>query len=134
MTDLTTNHAIGAPADRDSEETPTMKKTLIALAAATAIAAATVAVPDTANARHRGWHTGATVAGAIIGGAIIAGALAPRYRPYTVVEGYDPYPAYYAAPPVDCPGGYWARQCRATDAWGNCVRASKPRFFCPAGY
>jgi hypothetical protein len=130
MTDLTTNHAIGAPADRDSEETPTMKKTLIALAAATTIVAATIAMPDTADARCR-FNCGLAIG---VGAAVLGAAiLAPRYQPYAVVQGWDPYPVYVAAPPVDCPGGYWARRCLAADAFGNCVRASRPRFFCPGG-
>jgi hypothetical protein len=108
-----------------------MNKILIALATAATVAAGTVAVPDTADARCR-FNCGLAIG---LGAAVIGGALlAPRYRSYGVVEGYDPYPAYYAGPPVDCPGGYWARRCRATDGYGNCVSASKPRFFCPAGY
>lgn len=109
-----------------------MKKTMIALAAAASLFAA-VAVPTSADASHRSWHRGATIAGAIIGGAIIAGALAPRYRPYAEAEGnWEPYEGYSAAYPVDCPGGYWAREPIAFNRYGEPVRWSRPRFFCPA--
>ena len=130
MTDFTTNHAFGSPAERKAEETPTMKKTLIALVAAATIAAGTVAVPDTANARCR-FNCGLAIgAGAVLlGGAL----LAPRYRSYGVVEGYQPYD-YVAVGgyPVDCPGGYWGRR-PLFDRFGNQVGWSRPRFFCPAG-
>jgi hypothetical protein len=108
-----------------------MKKVLIALATVATVTAATFAVPTDANAGHRSWHRGAVIGGAILGGALIAGALAPRYRPYAEEEGWAPYD-YAGGYPVDCPGGYWARRCLATNSYGDCVRTSKPRFFCPA--
>ena len=106
-----------------------MKKILLALATAATVAAATVAVPNTADARC-GWRCGAWLgAGAVLlGGAL----LAPRYRPYAVVEdeGWAPY-AYAGGYPVDCPDGYWARR-PVYDHFGNHIGWSQPRFFCPA--
>ena len=105
-----------------------MKKILLALATAATVAAATVAVPSTADARC-GWRCGAWIGA---GAAILGGALlAPRYRPYAVVDGYEPYPAYYGGYPVDCPDGYWARR-PVYDGFGNQIGWSQPRFFCPA--
>ena len=106
-----------------------MKKFLIALATTATVAAATVAVPNTADARCRAWPCGAAIgAGAVLlGGAL----LAPRYRPYAAVEGYEPYPAYVSGYPVDCPGGYWARR-PVYDRFGYQIGWSQPRFFCPA--
>jgi len=48
-----------------------------------------------------------------------------------VQPGYTAYPAYAAAGPVACPGGYWARRPVAFDAYGNPIGWSRPRFFCP---
>ena len=105
-----------------------MKKILLALATVATLAAATVAVPSTADARC-GWRCGAWLgAGAVVlGGAL----LAPRYRPYAVVEGYEPYSYAGAYAPVDCDDGYWARR-PLYDRFGNQVGWSQPTFFCPA--
>jgi hypothetical protein len=113
-----------------------MTKTLTALAAAGAIALASVAVPSTADARCVDCAVGAGIIGGIAAGAIIGGAIAnsgpppaPAYGGYAPVAGYEPYE--YAAPgPVGCPGGYWARR-PLVDRWGNVVGYSRPRFFCP---
>jgi hypothetical protein len=112
-----------------------MTKTLTALAAAGAIALATVAVPSTADAGCRGCGIGAGIIGGIAAGAIIGGAIAnsgppaPAYGGYAPVAGYEPY-EYNGGYPVACPGGYWARR-PLVDRWGNVVGYSRPRFFCP---
>jgi hypothetical protein len=74
---------------------------------------------------------GGLVAGAIVGSAI-ANSPPPGYAygPYAPAAGWAPYPAYAAAGPVDCPGGYWARR-PLHDGYGNVVGWSRPRFFCP---
>ena len=53
-----------------------MKKTIFALAAATALAVGTLSAPTTADARCYGCAVGAGVAAGVIGGAIIGGAIA----------------------------------------------------------
>jgi hypothetical protein len=69
----------------------------------------------------------------ILGGVIVGSMIASRYGPQYVYEpGWDPYPVYRVAGPVDCPGGYWARR-QFVDQYGN-VRFSRPRFICPEGY
>jgi len=113
-----------------------MKKALLALAAASSIAAVTVAVPTTADA---GCGTGCAVGigvGSFVGGAIVGGAIANSPPPgyawggYAPAPGYVAYTGYYGGPPVGCPGGYWARR-PVYDQWGNQIGWSKPRFFCP---
>ena len=104
-----------------------MKKALLALATTAVIATATLA-PTTSDARCRGCAVGLGVLGGVIVGSAIANAYPRTYYPQA---GYDPYPAYYAAAPVGCPGGYWARR-PVYDRWGNVVGYSRPRFFCPA--
>jgi hypothetical protein len=75
-------------------------KTLINLAAAATIVAATLAVPSDANARHRGGAVAAGIIGGIAAGALIGSAIAgPRY--------YGPGPVYYGAPYPIC---HWERQ------------------------
>ncbi|MGE3149583.1 MAG: hypothetical protein AB7K04_11010 [Pseudorhodoplanes sp.] len=71
-----------------------MKKTFIALAAIATLALATLAVPNTADARCRGCAVGAGVAAGVLGAAIIGGAIAnsPAYA--------APPPAYYRPAPV----------------------------------
>ena len=68
-----------------------MKPTVIALAAASLLAAA---LPSPAQARCDGCAVGAGVLGGLAAGAIIGGAIAnsqPRY--------YEPAPVYVAPPP-----------------------------------
>jgi len=91
-----------------------MRKTLVALAAATLVISAA------APAAHAQRGLGAAVAGGIIGGAIVGGAIAASpYGPYGPYPyGYGPgyygpgygyygTPAYVAADPYGC---YWQRQ------------------------
>jgi hypothetical protein len=110
-----------------------MKKALLALAAVSAIAAATVTVPTTADARcNWGCGVGIGVGAAVLGG-IVAGAVPPpgyAYGGYAPVNGYVAYNDYYGAAPVGCPGGYWARR-PIYDRWDNQVGWSRPKFFCP---
>jgi hypothetical protein len=119
-----------------------MKKIAIALVGAGALALTAVAAPQDAYARDRGGAVAAGVIGGLAAGAIIGGAIAssppayaaPAYAPppaYAPVAGYEPYPAYYGAVPVECPGGYWARR-PLHDPYGRVVGWSRPRFFCPA--
>lgn len=100
-----------------------MKKAMLAIAAATIIAAGTLTAPTTADARHGNKALGiglGILGAAIIGNAIVNGT--PRGG-YVYYEGYDaPYP--YA-----CRHGYWARQ-RLYDQYGNFVGWSKPHFIC----
>lgn len=109
-----------------------MRKTILALGAVSIFAVATV---GDAYAQRRN-NSGAVAAGILGGlavGAIVGGAIAgsqPAYGGYTVAPGYAPYHGYYAAGPVDCPGGYWARRPRF-DEYGNLVGYSRPRYFCP---
>jgi hypothetical protein len=115
-------------------EENSMKKALLALAAASSIAAATIAVPTTADARCRvGCIVGIGVGAAVLGG-IVAGAAGPppgyAYEGYAPGPGYVAYNDYYGAAPVGCPGGYWARR-PLYDQWGNQMGWSRPRFFCP---
>jgi len=117
----------------DCEEN-SMKKALLALAAASSIAVATVAVPTTADARCRtGCIVGIGVGAAVLGGiAATAGGPPPGYAygGYAPVGGYVAYSDYYGPVPVGCPGGYWARR-PLYDQWGNQVGWSRPKFFCP---
>ena len=70
-----------------------MTKTLTALAAASAIALATVAMPTQADAGSRGGAVAAGVLGGLAAGAIIGGAIANARGYYGA-----PPPAYYAPP------------------------------------
>jgi hypothetical protein len=109
-----------------------MKKILAAIAALAMIATVTVAASTDANAQFRRW--GPAVGLGVLGGIVLGSIIAQRYGPQYVVEpGWDPYPVYRYAGPVDCPGGYWARKPIAFDGYGNPVRWSRPRFFCPEG-
>jgi hypothetical protein len=108
-----------------------MKTTTTALAAAGMLALASVMAPTGADAGCRGCGVAAGIIGGIAAGAIIGGAIAnSTYPAYAVQPGYAPYPAYAAAVPVGCPGGYWARR-PLVDRFGNVVGYSRPRFFCP---
>src|SRR5258707_14528419 len=91
-----------------------MKKALLALAAATSIVAATIAVPTTADARCRvGCIVGIGVGAAVLGG-IVAGAAGPppgyAYGGYAPLNGYSGYCDYYQPGSVGWPGGYWVRR------------------------
>jgi hypothetical protein len=64
-----------------------MKKTLIALSAASALAVGTVAVPQKAEA-HAWWVVPSIVLGAaVVGGAVIAGSQAHAYPQYAAPRG-----------------------------------------------
>ena len=109
-----------------------MTKTLTTLTAAATLAVALAAAPTDAFAQRRGLGLGLGILGGIAAGTIIGGAIANSYGPaYVVQPGYAPYPAYYAGPPVGCPGGYWARV-PVVDPYGNVVGwRGRPRYFCP---
>ena len=111
-----------------------MKTAMTAVAAAGIFALASMSTPNQAQAYCNGCGFGVGVLGGLAAGAVIGGAIANAARPgppaYAVVPGYAPYPAYAAASPVGCPGGYWARR-PLLDQWGNVVGYSRPRFFCP---
>ena len=104
-----------------------MRKAIIALAAVATLATASI---GEAQAQRRGGAVAAGVLGGLAAGAIIGGAIANSRPAYAVQPGYVTYDGYYAAGPVACPGGYWARRPRY-DQWGNMVGYSRPRFFCP---
>lgn len=114
-----------------------MKKAIIALVAMATIVIASVGNAD-AQYYRRGPSGGAVAAGvigglaagAIIGGAIASSRPAYAYPAYAPAPGYVAYDGYYAAGPVACPGGYWARRPRF-DEYGNMVGYSRPRYFCP---
>jgi anaerobic selenocysteine-containing dehydrogenase len=108
-----------------------MKKMILALAMAGTLAAGTLSVPTTADARCYGCAVGAGVAAGVIGGAIVGSAIAnsgPHY--YAPAPGYVVYEGYGAPYPTACPGGYWARR-PLHDGYGNFVGRSRPRFICP---
>ena len=108
-----------------------MKKALLGLATASAIAGLLAASVSSADARwRRGGYVAAGVVGGLAAGAIIGSAYAYP-RAYYPVVGYEPYPVYYAPPAYRCPGGYWARR-PMYDRFGNVVGYTRPRFFCPA--
>jgi hypothetical protein len=65
-----------------------MRRTLIAVSAAAALGAASLAAPTPAQA-HAWWVVPAIVGGVIVGGAAVAAASSP-YAP-----GYGPGPAHY---------------------------------------
>ena len=108
-----------------------MKKSILAIAAAATIVVTTVATLDTADAQRRGRNTAiglGILGGAIIGSAIIANSY-PRYA--DPGPDYMVYDGYYAAGPVDCPGGHWRRRPVAFNAYGEPIRWSRARFVCP---
>jgi hypothetical protein len=115
-----------------------MTKSLTAMTAAAALAAALTLAPAEVNARPRGGAVAAGILGGLAAGAIIGGAIAtaprvyaaPPYGAYAPVGGYVAYPAYAAPYPVGCPGGYWARR-PLYNPYGEFVGYSRPRFFCP---
>ena len=97
-----------------------MKKTILALAAAATIAAATLSAPTTADAQRRGFGLGLGVLGGVVVGTIIGNAIVNH-------PGYYRYDDYYGDAPYDC-RGYWARK-----AWrdqdGN-IHYGRPQYFC----
>jgi anaerobic selenocysteine-containing dehydrogenase len=113
-----------------------MTRTLTTVAAAAVLASASAfMVPSQADARCFGCAVGVGVLGGVVAGAIVGSAIANSQAPayYAPAPGYVAYPGYAAAAPVGCPGGYWGRQPLAYDAYGNPIRWSRPRFFCPPG-
>ena len=99
-----------------------MKKTILALAAAATIAAATLSAPTTADAQRRGLGIGLGVLGGVVLGTIIGNAIVNH-------PGYYTYDGYYADAPYGCPGGgYWARKAWHDDE-GH-VRYGRPQYFC----
>jgi hypothetical protein len=113
-----------------------MTKTLTALAAASAVALATLAVPTTAEARCFGCAVGAGVVGGVIAGAIVGGAIANSAPPPAY---YGPGPAPgYGAPgvayrqPIACANGpgFWApRQWVGPDGYQHV--SDRQFFWCP---
>jgi hypothetical protein len=79
-----------------------MRKTIVSLLGAAAIAAMVAAPTTEASAWWRGgWGWGPGIAAGVLGGAIVAGAIiASRPPGYVVYDGY--------AEPVYAPGCYWA--------------------------
>jgi len=101
-----------------------MKKALISLAAAAAIAAGAVMVPDTADASSRGRRNTAIAIG--IGAVVLGAIIANQYR---YERGYVRYRSYRRSHPVSCRDGYWAR--KPVYRNGRVVGWSDPRFICP---
>jgi hypothetical protein len=97
-----------------------MKKAILAIAAATTLAAATMTAPTTADARCYGCGVGAGIIGGLAAGAIIGSAIAAH-------PGYYAY-EYDAPPPYRC-DGYWARR-PIFDRYGNQIGWSRPHWFC----
>jgi hypothetical protein len=105
-----------------------MKKVLLTLATVATLAVGTLTAPAPAEARCTfGCAVGLGVLGGVVAGAVIANS----YPRYAVAPGYVAYAGYSAPGPVACPGGYWGRRPVAFDAYGNPVRWSRPRYFCP---
>lgn len=88
-----------------------MHKSLIGLAAASALGLATLAGPNTANAGCYGCAVGAGILGGIAAGAIVGSAIAnsppppPAYYPPP-----PPPPAYYPGYAELAPGCYWGKR------------------------
>jgi anaerobic selenocysteine-containing dehydrogenase len=106
-----------------------MKKAILAVAAAAALAAGTLSVPTAADARCRGCGVGVGIAAGIIGGAIIGNAIANSHPR----GGYVVYDDYDEPPPYACRHGYWARQ-RLYNDYGDFVGWSRPHFVCRHRY
>jgi len=95
-----------------------MHKSLLGLAAATAVGLATLAGPSPANAGCYGCAVGAGVIGGIAAGAIIGSAIANNPPPPPAY--YPPPPGYYPPPPAAygpppgyaqlAPGCYWGQR------------------------
>ena len=106
-----------------------MKKAILAMAAAAALAVGTLSVPTAADARCHGCGLGVGIAAGIIGGAIIGGAIANSHPrgDYVEYEGYD------RAYPYRCHRGYWARK-RLYNRDDEFVGWSRPHFVCSERY
>jgi hypothetical protein len=109
-----------------------MKKALIAVAVAFALAASAV-MPTTADASSRGRFWGGVAAG--VGAAVLFGAAArasidPRWHGYAPAEGYYYYPGYAAAPAAPCPGGFWGARVVGRNQYGQPIYGN-PRWVCP---
>lgn len=79
-----------------------MKKTLIALTAASALAVGTIAVPQKAEA-HAWWVIPSIIVGtAVVGGAVIAGSQAYAHQRYAGAPGYGPRGTVHVAPTRNC--------------------------------
>jgi hypothetical protein len=94
-----------------------MHRSLIGLAAATAVGLATLAGPSTANAGCYGCAVGAGIIGGVAAGAIIGSAIANSPPPPPPPGYYPPPPppaAYYPPPGPGyaqlAPGCYWAKR------------------------
>ena len=95
-----------------------MRKSIIGLAAATAVGLATLAGPSTANAGCYGCAVGAGILGGVAAGAIIGSAIANSPPPPPAY--YPPPPAAYYPPPPPpdygpgyaelAPGCYWGKR------------------------
>ncbi|HEX4407518.1 MAG TPA: hypothetical protein VH206_01980 [Xanthobacteraceae bacterium] len=81
-----------------------MHKSLLGLAAASAIGLATLAGPSTANAGCYGCAVGAGVLGGVAAGAIIGSAIANSPPPPPAYYPPPPPPAAYYPPPGYAPG------------------------------
>ena len=106
-----------------------MKKAILAIAAAATIAAGTLTVPTTADARNG--RNAAAIGLGILGAAVVGGAIANSYPRYAPEPGYVVYGGYNAPYPVDCPGGHWSRRPLFDRNTGEQVGWSRPRFICP---
>src|SRR5580700_11736753 len=101
-----------------------MHKSLLGLAAATAVGLATLAGPSPANAGCYGCAVGAGVIGGIAAGAIIGSAIAnnppppPAYYPPPPPPGYYPPPGYAQL----APGCYWGKRRVWVEGYGYQVR------------
>ena len=73
-----------------------MRKLFVALVAAVAITASSIAVPGTAEASSSGRALTWGILGGVAAGALIAGA--PYYAPPPPPPVYAPAPAYYGPP------------------------------------
>ncbi|HUC50605.1 MAG TPA: hypothetical protein VMA30_14580 [Xanthobacteraceae bacterium] len=98
-----------------------MHKSLLGLAAASAIGLATLAGPSPANAGCYGCAVGAGVVGGLAAGAIIGSAIANSPPPPPPPPYYGPPPAAYGPPPGAygppppgyaqlAPGCYWGQR------------------------
>jgi hypothetical protein len=91
-----------------------MHKSLVALAAATALGLAVEGAPAPANAGCYGCAVGAGILGGVAAGAIIGSAIANSPPPPPPPGYYPPPPAAYGPPPGPyaqlAPGCYWGKR------------------------